>query len=173
MILSCIAAVAETRVIGKDNKLPWNLSEDLKRFKKVTVGHSVIMGRKTFESIGRPLPDRTSIVITRNAEFAAVRIIVVNSFGDAIHRAQNLKQTAKGPFESFVIGGEAIFREALPFCRRLYLTRVHAKVHGNAFFPEIDIAEWQTLHEESHPADEKNDYPTTFTLYERTEPTPK
>ena len=173
MILSCIAAVAERRVIGKDNELPWNLSGDLKRFKKVTVGHSVIMGRKTFESIGRPLPDRTSIVITRNTKFEAVRIIVANSLGDAVHRARNIQQTAKGPSESFVIGGEAIFREALPFCERLYLTRVHAEVNGNVLFPEIDMADWQALHEESHPADEKNDYPTTFTLYERTKPIPK
>ena len=172
MILSCIAAVAENGVIGKDNELPWRLSEDLKRFKKLTVGHAVIMGRKTFESIGRPLPNRTSIVITRGAEYEAAGAVVVHSIEEAIRQARRTEQTAEGAREAFVIGGEAIFREALPWCARLYLTRVHTEAAGDVRFPEVDQAQWRPLHEESRPADEKNDHPTTFVVYERVEPTP-
>ena len=138
MILSCIAAVAENGVIGKDNELPWRLSEDLKRFKKLTVGHAVIMGRKTFESIGRPLPNRTSIVITRGAEYEAAGAVVVHSIEEAIRQARRTEQTAEGAREAFVIGGEAIFREALPWCARLYLTRVHTEAAGDVRFPSGD-----------------------------------
>lgn len=170
MILSCIAAVAENRVIGHQNELPWRLSEDLKRFKKLTVGHSIIMGRKTFESIGSPLSNRTSIVVTRNTRFSASGAVVVNSFPDAVRHANDTTQDAEGPLESFVIGGAAIFREALSLCGRLYLTRVHATVKGNIFFPKIKMNEWHILQKEFYPADKKNDYPTTFAVYERVEP---
>ena len=167
MILSCIAAVAENGVIGKGNEIPWRLSEDLKRFKKLTVGHAIIMGRKTFESIGRPLPHRTSIVITRNVGFQAPGAVVVHSLDEAIRHAKRTRQLAEGPPEAFVIGGEAIFREALPSCARLYLTRVHAEADGDVRFPEIDSAHWESLSEESRPADAKNDHAATFTVYER------
>jgi dihydrofolate reductase len=167
MILSCIAAVAENRVIGHHNDLPWRLPEDLKRFKKLTMGHSIIMGRKTFESIGNPLPNRTSIVITRDTGFSAFGAIVVSSFPDAVRRADDIAQDADGSLESFVIGGATVFREALSRCERLYLTHVHAAVKGNILFPEMNMNEWHILHKKSHPADKKNDYPTTFAVYER------
>ncbi len=170
MILSCIAAVAENGVIGKNNELPWRLSEDLKRFKRLTVGHVMIMGRKTFESIGRPLPNRVSIIITRNTAYEARGTVVVHSVREAIRRAQRTEQTAQGEREAFVIGGEAIFRDALPSCSRLYLTRVHTEALGNVRFPEIDPARWRPLDEESRPADENNDHATTFIVYERVEP---
>ena len=167
MILSCIAAVAENRVIGYHNKLPWKLSEDLKRFKKLTVGHPIIMGRKTFESIGNPLSNRTSIVVTRNTGFSAFGAVVVNSFPDAIRYANDVTQDADELFESFVIGGAAIFQEALSLCERLYLTRIHSVVEGDIFFPKIKMNEWHILQKEFYPADKKNDYPTTFAVYER------
>ena len=169
MMLSCIAAVAENGVIGKDNELPWRLSEDLKRFKKLTVGHVIIMGRKTFESIGRPLPNRVSIVITRNTAYEAPGAVVVHSVEEAIEQARRTEQAEEGEREAFVIGGEAIFREALPLCARLYLTRVHTEAPGNVRFPELDPARWRPLNEESGPADEKNDHATTFVVYERIE----
>ena len=169
MILSCIAAVAENGVIGKDNELPWRLSADLKRFKKLTVGHVIIMGRNTFESIGRPLPKRVSIVITRNAEYEAPGAVVVHSVEEAIEQARRTEQATAGEPEAFVIGGEAIFQEALPLCSRLYLTRVHTEAPGNVRFPELDWPKWRAVDEESQPADEKNEHPTTFVVYERIE----
>ena len=170
MILSCIAAVAENNVIGKNNALPWRLSEDLQRFKKLTVGHALIMGRKTFESIGRPLPDRTTIVLTRNAAWEAPGTVVAHSLDEAIYCARQTEQAVEGPREAFVIGGEEVFHEALPLCARLYLTRVRAKVRGDALFPEVDPAQWRPLRRTSRPADEKNDHSTTFVLYERIQP---
>ena len=171
MILSCIAAVAENGVIGKDNELPWRLSQDLKRFKKLTVGHVIIMGRKTFESIGRPLPNRVSIVVTRDAEYEAPGAVVVHSVEQAIEQARRTEQATEGEPEAFVIGGEAIFREALPLCSRLYLTRVHAEAPGNVRFPELDWTRWRAADEESRPADEKNDHATTFVVCERVKKT--
>ena len=167
MIVSCIAAVADNGVIGKDKELPWRLSQDLKRFKKLTVGHVIIMGRKTFESIGRPLPRRVSIVVTRNTDFDAPGAVVVHSVEEAIEHARQTEQRAEGEREAFVIGGEAIFREALPLCSRLYLTRVHTEAPGNILFPELDWARWRAGDKESRAADEKNQHPTTFVVYER------
>jgi dihydrofolate reductase len=160
MILSCIAAVADNGVIGRNNGLPWRLSADLRRFKKLTTGHWTIMGRKTFESMGGPLPNRTAIVMTRDTGYERPGAIVVNSLDEALERC-------RGQQEVFVLGGEAVFREALPRSQKLYLTRVHAVVEGDARFPAMDFKEWERVEQAALPADEKNDYPTTYEVYVR------
>ena len=160
MTLSCIVAVSENGVIGRKNELPWKLSADLRRFKQLTTGHAIIMGRKTFDSIGRPLPNRTSIVMTRDLGYESPGVVVVHSFDQAVAACQDQQ-------EAFVIGGEAVFREALPQARRLYLTRVHKNVEGDAYFPEAELAGWKLLQQERHSEDDKNDYPFTFCVYER------
>ncbi len=135
MTLSIIVAMTEDRVIGKDNRLPWRLPEDLKRFKKITMGHPIIMGRKTFDSLGRPLPGRTNIVLTRNPGFKHAGVHVARSLEDAVHFAE----TQEGGDEQFVIGGETIYRVALPLAKRLYLTLIHKKIAGDTYFPEVDL----------------------------------
>ena len=160
MTLSCIVAVSENGVIGRKNGLPWKLSADLRRFKQLTTGHAIIMGRKTFDSIGRPLPNRTSIVMTRDLGYESPGVVVVHSFDQAVAACEDQQ-------EAFVIGGEAVFREALPRAQRLYLTRVHKNVEGDAYFPEAEIAGWKLLQQERHPEGDKNDYPFTFCVYER------
>ena len=160
MTLSCIVAVSENGVIGRDNDLPWKLSADLRRFKQLTTGHAIIMGRKTFDSIGRPLPNRTSIVMTRNLDYAPPGVTVVHSLDEALAACRDQQ-------EAFVIGGEAVFREALPRTQRLYLTRVDVSVEGDAHFPETDFAEWKLSQQEFHSEDDKNDYDFTFQVYER------
>ena len=160
MTLSCIVAVSENGVIGRNKSLPWKLSADLRRFKQLTTGHAIIMGRKTFDSIGRPLPNRISIVLTRNRDYAPPGVMVVHSFDQAVAACQDQQ-------EAFVIGGEAVFREALPRTKRLHLTRVHANIEGDAYFPETDLADWKLLDQEHHSEDERNDYAFTFYVYER------
>lgn len=160
MILSCIAAVADNGVIGRNNGLPWRLSADLRRFKKLTTGHWTIMGRKTFESMGGPLPNRTAVVLTRNRGYERAGAIVVDSLDEALERC-------RGQQEVFVLGGEAVFREALPRSQKLYLTRVHAVVEGDALFPAMDFKEWERVEQAALPADEKNDHPTTYEVYVR------
>jgi dihydrofolate reductase len=160
MILSCIVAVAENGVIGRGNTLPWRLPADLKRFQKLTTGHTLIMGRKTFESIGRPLPGRTSIVLTRDAAYDHPGAVVLHSLEEALERC-------RGEAEVFAIGGAAVFREALPRAQRLYLTRVHADVAGDVRFPEGGLEGWKRIEQTPLPADEKNEYPTTYEVYVR------
>ncbi len=133
MILSLIVAMTEERVIGKNNQLPWHLSEDLKRFKKITMGHPIIMGRKTFESIGKPLPGRQNIVISRNASFRADGVAVVHSLVEA------LAACPPGTNEAFVIGGASIYEAALPKADRLYLTLIHRSIPGDATFPPVNL----------------------------------
>ena len=160
MILSCIAAVAENGVIGRDNGLPWRLSADLKRFKALTTGHTILMGRRTFESIGKPLPNRTSIVLTRDRGYRPVGAAVAHSLEEALERCA-------GEPEVFVIGGAAVFHEALPRAQRLYLTRVHAAVAGDVRFPDVNLEDWERLEQKPLPAGEKNDYATTYEVYSR------
>ena len=160
MTLAVIAAVSRNGVIGRARKLPWHLSHDLRRFKEITTGHAIIMGRKTYESIGRPLPNRRSLVITRDPSFRANGVEVVRSLEEAL-------QAATGESKRFVIGGAAMFADALPLADELYLTRVHADVEGDVYFPHLDFGEWELIEEESHPADEKNDYPITLQFYRR------
>lgn len=143
MLISLIAAMDRNGVIGKDNSLPWQLPEDMKRFKELTLGKLVIMGRKTFESIGKPLPNRTNIVITKNKNYKAKGCIVVHSSDQALN-------AAKGNKEVMIIGGEQIFREFLPIANRMYLTFIDKDFEGDAYFPEYDEREWKEIRREAH-----------------------
>lgn len=167
MKLALIWAMSRNRVIGRNNALPWHLSEDLKYFKRVTMGKPVIMGRKTWESIGRPLPGRTNIVITRNPDYAVPDgVRVVTSLDAAIDLAEKIC-LIEGIDEAIVMGGAEIYAQALPRADRLYLTQVHADVHGDAFFPEIDLEQWQELGREDFAASGPNPYDYSFVVLER------
>jgi dihydrofolate reductase len=159
-LLSLIVAAAENDVIGRDNQLPWHLPDDLKRFKALTMGKPMLMGRKTFESIGKPLPGRTSIVLTRSPGWKHDGVIVVQSIDEAIQRAGAAAELA-------VIGGTEVFRATLPRADRIYLTRVHAEIDGDATMPNIDPQVWREGAREHHPADERHAYPMTFMTLER------
>lgn len=160
--ISIIVAVAENGVIGRGNDLPWRLSADLRRFKQLTMGHAVIMGRRTYESIGRPLPGRRMIVVTRQQGYRVDGGEAVSSLQLACERA-----AAHGDDEAMVIGGAEIFQQALPLADRLYFTRVHARPDGDVFFPAYDVAQWQLTSSEPHAADDKNEYPFSFEIYQR------
>ncbi len=162
MLLSIIVAAAENGVIGRDGQLPWRLAADLQRFKRLTMGHAVLMGRKTFESIGRPLPGRRMIVITRQPDYEAAGVEIAHSLEEAYRRAAE-----QGDNEAFIIGGAEIFRQALPHADRLYFTQVQATIDGDVFFPPFDRADWRLISQEEHPADAKNDHPFAFQTYER------
>ena len=162
MRISAIVAAAKNNVIGLDNKIPWYLSADLKYFKKTTLNHHVLMGRKTFQSIGRPLPKRDNMVITRNAFFTATGIQVVNSIEEALHKAVD-----QGEHELFIIGGSEIYQQSMPYWDRVYLTRVDLEPEGDAFFPELPKGEWKLVSSEAHEPDEKNDCAYTFEIYDR------
>ena len=166
MKLSMIVAQAQNRVIGRNNKLPWYLPGDLKYFKQVTMGKPVIMGRKTFESIGKPLPGRLNIIITRNAEYQQEGCQVEQSLAAAIELAES-QALIDGTAEAMVIGGEGIYRLALPAAERLYITQVHAEVEGDAFFPALDIEQWEELGREDFSAVGPNPYDYSFVVYER------
>lgn len=161
MSLSLIVAKAEDGAIGKQGDLPWRLSSDLKRFKQLTMGHHLIMGRKTFESIGRPLPGRTTVVITRNPNWGSEGVLVASSLDQAI-------EITKEDSEPFVIGGAEIYRQFLAQVDRLYLTDVHTSVaDADAFFPTIDHDQWRRVQREEIPADERNEFASTFQILER------
>lgn len=164
--LALIVAAAENGVIGRNNALPWYLPEDLRYFKRVTMGKPIIMGRKTFESIGKPLPGRTNIVITRNPVFLAEGVKVVSSLAAALELAQHIAQV-DGIEEAVVIGGAGIYQAALPFADRLYLTEVHASVEGDAELPAIDWTQWREVSREEHAAQAPNQYDYSFVCYER------
>jgi dihydrofolate reductase len=158
--ISLIVAMAQNGVIGRDNTLPWRLPEDLKRFREFTLGKPVLMGRKTFESLGCALPGRTNFVLTRDRSWSAEGVTAVHSVEEALVRAA-------GSEELVAIGGAAIYRLVLPFARRLYLTHVHADVPGDTFFPEFDPTQWDDVEYRMHPADERHAYPLTFVTLER------
>lgn len=163
MRISIIAALASNNVIGRNNQIPWRLSTDLKRLKALTMGHHIVMGRKTFESIGRPLPGRVNVVITRQADFAPEGVVVVHSLEDAIQIAVSARDD-----ETFVAGGMEIYQQAIHRADRMYLTRVHAEVEGDTFFPDFDdVSEWKLTDSEHFDADEKNEYPFSFLTYDR------
>ena len=155
--------MSENGVIGRGNALPWHLPADLKRFKQLTTGHTIIMGRKTFESIGKPLPGRRSIVITRNMKWKAPSGVEV------AHDLDGALQTARsgGNQEIFIIGGAEIFRQALPLADRIYLTLVLAMMAGDAKFPEINPSHWELLETTNREADGDNAYAMSFQVYER------
>lgn len=165
MKISLVVAAARNRAIGLNNRMPWHLPEDLKYFKRVTMGKPVIMGRNTFESIGKPLPGRPNIVISRNGGYKADGITLVNSLEAALLAAQQL--LPQGVDEIMVIGGAQIYAQALPRADRLYLTEVDAEPEADAFFPAIDRKEWQETAREAHAACERNPYPYSFVVLER------
>ncbi len=160
MIVSLVAAMSENRVIGRRGQLPWHLPKDLKHFKTLTVDHTVIMGRKTFDEIKRPLDNRRNVVITRNHAFQPHGVTVVPSLDEALA----LGATEE---EVFVIGGGTVFRLALPRADRLYLTIIHARIEGDTYFPAFDAAAWVLESEERHEADLKHAYPFSFRNYRR------
>lgn len=159
-MISLIAAAARNNVIGKGNALPWDLPDDLKHFREVTAGHAIIMGRKTFESIGRPLPKRRNIVITRQEDYRPEGVEVAANLESAIALLPKEE-------EAFVIGGGEIFKQALPLATRVYLTRVEADVEGGAFFPRLDPGEWKEVSRQEGIVDEKNALPHTFLILDR------
>lgn len=171
-----IVAMAKNQTIGIDNSLPWHLPKDLQYFKKVTMAKPIIMGRKTFESIGRPLPGRTNIVITRQSDYAGDGIVVVNSLQQALDKAEDISFVA-GHEEVMVIGGAEIYQQALLQADRLYITHVHSDVDGDAFFPDINWNDWQEFEREDHFADDSvtqtennpkaNPYDYSFVVYDR------
>lgn len=164
--LALIVAAAENGVIGRNNALPWHLPEDLRYFKRLTMGKPIIMGRKTFASIGKPLPGRTNIVITRNPVFRAEGVKVVSSLAAALELAQHVA-LVDGAEEAVVIGGAEIYRAALPQADRLYLTEVHAVVEGDAVLPDIDWNKWLEVSREHHAAQAPGQYDYSFVCYAR------
>lgn len=166
MRLAIIVAQAENRTIGINNKLPWHLPEDLKYFKQVTMAKPIIMGRKTYESIGRPLPGRTNIVISRDSSYQREGIRVVHSLEAACDLAESIC-VIEGQDEAMVIGGSQIYAEALATCDRLYLTQVHAEVEGDAQFPAFDESEWRELGRETFASDGRNPYNYSFIVLDR------
>jgi len=157
--LSIIAAMDRNRLIGNNNELPWHLPADLKHFRETTMGKPIIMGRKTWESLGRALPGRTNIVITRNTGYKAEGATVVHSLDDAIHAAGDVD-------EAMIIGGANLYAQALPKADRLYLTEVDGEFEGDAWFPAIDESRWRAESSESHLPDSKNSHPYRFVILE-------
>lgn len=158
--VTLIAAASENNIIGKDNKLIWHLSDDLKHFKDLTKGHFVIMGRKTFESMPKALPNRTNVIITRKTDYKAENAIVVNSLEKALKVAENDNQP-------FIIGGGEIYKLSIDIADRVELTRVHTSIEGDTSFPEIDLEKWQEVKCEKRLKDERNEYDFSFLRYEK------
>ncbi|MGZ3456881.1 MAG: dihydrofolate reductase [Archangium sp.] len=158
MRLSAIVAMASNRCIGKNSALPWRLPADLQRFKQLTMGHTLIMGRKTYESIGRPLPGRTTLVVTRQPDYAPEGVQVAHSLEQALEQARG--------DEVFIAGGADLYRQAMDRVQRLYLTRIERAYEGDTFFPELDLSGWRLVAEEHHPATATAP-PFAFLTYER------
>ena len=160
MTISLIVAMAKNRVIGANNRIPWHLPDELKMFKRLTMGHHVVMGRKTYESIGRLLPGRATIIVTRQRAYTVAGAQVVHSLQEAI-------RAAAGDDEVFVIGGAELFREALPVANRIHLTIVDAEPEGDTWMPEFDLREWQEIANELHPPDQRHEYGYRYLLLQR------
>ena len=159
-MITLIVAVADNGVIGRDNTLPWHLPEDLKRFKRLTMGKPMIMGRKTFESIGKPLPGRRNIVVTRDTNYQREGVEVVHG------TEQALAATAGVP-ELMVIGGAELFRAFLPLAGRIHLTRVHGNIEGDVVWPALDTRQWEVIESERHEADDRHAHAMTFEVWEK------
>ena len=160
MIRSLVVAVARNGVIGRDNRLPWKLPDDLAYFKKVTMGHPVVMGRRTHESIGKPLPGRLNIVVTHNRAFQAPGCTVVGSLEDAWKAAGDAAEVS-------IIGGTSLFEETLPIADRIHLTEVEAEVPGDTYFPPFDRSRWRETEVSRHPADARHEYPFRIVVLDR------
>ncbi|MEX0345929.1 MAG: dihydrofolate reductase [Rhizobiaceae bacterium] len=163
--VAIVVAISENGVIGKDDWMPWRLSTDMKRFKALTMGNPVIMGRKTFESIGKPLPGRLNIVITRNSEWRAGGVATANSLQEAIELARGKAENAR---EICIAGGGQIYSEALPIADRMHVTHVLAEIDGDTHFPAIDPAIWRSVSSQEVATGEKDSHPTRYVVYERT-----
>lgn len=164
MIVSLIWAMAENRVIGINNSLPWKLSADMKWFRQNTLGKPIIMGRKTFESFGsKPLPQRQNIIITQNFNYAADNVTITTSIDEALTKAGEVA-------EVMIIGGASLYQQTLPRADRLYMTLVHCDVEGDAWFPQFDISQWREIQRTEFQADEKNEYAYSFVILERKKP---
>lgn len=162
MRISCIVATAKNNVIGKDNDIPWYLPADLKYFKKRTTSHHILMGRNCYRSIGKPLPSRTNIIITRDPFFISSNCLVCHSIEEGILAAKE-----NGEEELFIIGGGTIYDQTKDLWERLYLTELDLQVDGDVFFPDVNLDEWKLISEESHEPDEKNHYRYTFKVFDK------
>jgi len=162
MRIAVIVAMAENGVIGRDNDLPWHLSADLKRFKRLTMGHHLLLGRRTFEAIGRSLPGRHMVVVSRGRPELPDGVALVSSLEEGIELAQRT-----GEAEVFVAGGAQIYRLALPLAHRIYLTRIHQEIPGDAVFPDLDEADWTVVEQEHHDADEICLFDYSFLILDR------
>lgn len=161
MSVSLIVAASENDVIGRDGDMPWRLSADLQRFKKLTMGNTIVMGRKTYQSIGRLLPGRQTVIVTRQPDYTVAGAIIADSIAQAVN-------TPSAGGELFVVGGGEIYAQALDLADQIYFTRVHAVIEdGDAFFPQLDPQQWERIEATEVPADEKNDYATTFEIWRR------
>ncbi len=166
MIVSAIVAVAKKKVMGRAGDIPWYLPADLKYFKKVTLDHHIIMGRKTYESIGRPLPKRTNVILTRQPFYIVSNCLMAQDIEEALSIAYD-----NGEEEAFIIGGGEIYKLSMPYWDKLYLTEVDLEVEGDTFFPELDMDEWELKSEEKHLPDDKNEHSYTFKVFERKQKT--
>jgi dihydrofolate reductase len=162
MLISAIVATAKNGVIGKDNEIPWYLPADFAYFKRVTLNHHIIMGRNCYDSIGRPLPKRTNIIVTRNPFFIASGCITVHSIAEGLQMAKQNEET-----EVFIIGGGEIYKQTMAILDKIYLTEVDLETEGDVFFPDLEANEWKIVSEEHHPKDDKNEWDFTFKIYER------
>ena len=160
MKLALIVAMDEAGLIGKDNDLPWRLSADLQYFRRVTMGKPIIMGRKTHESIGRPLPGRDNIIITSDTQYQAEGCIVTHSISEALKQCKQVE-------EAMIMGGASLYKQCLPLVDIIYLTQVHATLKFDTWFPALDKKDWIVVSEKRHPADDKNEYPYSFMVYQR------
>ena len=160
MKISIIVALSENNVVGINNQLPWHLSADLKRVKSLTMGHHLIMGRKTHESIGKPLPGRTNVIITRNRNYRSEGCTVVSGLKEAL-------EISKSDSEVFIFGGGEIFLEALPLVNKIYMTRIHHHMDGDTHFPELNASEWKEISRQDFEADEKNNFNFSFIELEK------
>ena len=176
MRISILVAQSENRVIGRDGDLPWRLSNDLRNFKRLTMGHPLVMGRKTMDSIGRLLPGRPTIILTRDENYTFEGATIANSWEQALQQAESFEEkrlddeketTEAEPAEVFIVGGAEIYGLALPHADRIYLTEVDATVEGDTHFPELDRDRWNVVSEQSFPADAKNDHPHRFLTLDR------
>ena len=166
MRISLVVAVSENGVIGRAGALPWHLPDDSRRFRLLTTGHHVIMGRRTFESIGRPLPERVNVVLTRSGRLSAEGgVLVVGDLAEALAVARS-----RGEAEAFVIGGTSVYAAALPLADAIHLTRVHADLAGDAYFPDLAADAWSEVQREHHPGDARHAHAFTYTLLERAHP---
>ncbi|TXC93196.1 dihydrofolate reductase [Metabacillus litoralis] len=160
-MISLIVAMDENRLIGKDNQLPWHIPQDLAYFKRMTMNHKIVMGRKTYESIGRPLPGRENIILTRNRSYKMDACKVLHSIEELLELSKNTDENI------FVIGGAEIFKEILPYSDRLYMTHIHHNFEGDTFFPQLKDTDWETVSVESGIKDMKNPYEFDFVVYQK------